>query len=70
MNSPVLLTSSFPDPIMLKNDIAINGFKIYDNAIDRNALIDMKNFWSVYFSAACSKQRVIRGNMRLGEKFL
>ncbi len=70
MDAPALLTACFPDPLTVERDVAREGFAIYEGAIDPAALEEMKAFWRAYFSDQSPKQRVIRGNMRLGEENL
>lgn len=62
------LTADFPKPEVIAQDIAKDGFAIYDGALDVGAVEEMKHFWADHFRNTRPRRRVLRGELRLGEE--
>ena len=65
-----LLTTNFPTLEKIQKDLDLNGYVIYENAINHEVFSKIKKYWINRFREQLSQtltRSALRGNLRLGE---
>jgi hypothetical protein len=61
------LTSLFPQPEVVRQDVQRDGFKVYPGAISSTQLKMLREFWLPHFANPKTTRKVVRGDLTFGE---